>query len=173
MASMNDSSEFLNKSRHPQAVIRKGHQTMLNQQIKKTIIDALMNVVDSAPTNSKKTYEPIFQPGNPYQQLSPKPIFQPGNPYQQLSPKPIFQPENPYTQLANSQTTVSKSSFDIWMNYVFSVLKIAEPYINPYSYLATFNKIQNVSTKVTSDYTNKTLEVCKIILDFARQILSL
>ena len=158
MASMNDSSEFLNKSRHPQAVIRKGHQTMLNQQIKKTIIDALMNVVDSAPTNSKKTYEPIFQPGNPYQQLSPK---------------PIFQPENPYTQLANSQTTVSKSSFDIWMNYVFSVLKIAEPYINPYSYLATFNKIQNVSTKVTSDYTNKTLEVCKIILDFARQILSL
>lgn len=131
---------------------------MLNQQIKKTIIDALMNVVDSAPTNSKKTYEPIFQPGNPYQQLSPK---------------PIFQPENPYTQLANSQTTVSKSSFDIWMNYVFSVLKIAEPYINPYSYLATFNKIQNVSTKVTSDYTNKTLEVCKIILDFARQILSL
>lgn len=158
MASMNDSSEFLNKSRHPQAVIRKGHQTMLNQQIKKTIIDALMNVVDSAPTNSKKPYEPIFQPGNPYQQLSPK---------------PIFQPENPYTQLANSQTTVSKSSFDIWMNYVFSVLKIAEPYINPYSYLATFNKIQNVSLKVNSDYTNKTLEVCKIILDFARQILNL
>lgn len=131
---------------------------MMDHQIKTMIVNAIMNVVDSAPTNSKRPHEPIFQPVNPYQQLSPK---------------PIFQPESPYTQLINSQTTVSKSSFDIWMNYVFSVLKIAEPYINPYLYLATLNGIQNVSTKVNSDYTNKTLEVCKIILDFARQILNL
>lgn len=132
----------------------------MDHQIKKTIVKALMNAVDSAPTNSnsKKMYEPVFQSENPYQKYAPK---------------PIFQPKNPYHEYVNYQITVSKSSFDVWINYIFSVLETTEPYVNPYLYLAILNQIQNIAIQADADYTKKTLEICKIILEFARQILNL
>lgn len=118
----------------------------MDHQIKTMIVDALMKIVDSAPTK---------------------------NPYQQYVTEQLWQTQNPYQANKIQRSTVSKDSFDIWMNYIFSVLKITEQYIDSGLYLSVCNQIQSVALHADIDYTKKTYEICRILLEFARKILYL
>lgn len=121
---------------------------MMDHQIKTMIVDALMKVVDSAPINSQNPYKRYFL-NQPYIQ------------------------ENPYQKLIANQLTVSKSSFDTWKDYALSVLGITEQYINAYLYTTVVNQIQNVVLRTDTDYTEKTTEICRILLELAKRVLYL
>lgn len=114
---------------------------MHNQQIKKTIIDALMRVVDSAPTRSNSQY----------------------NPYQTNSLYGI-ETSKPYE--------ITDESFKIWINYVFSVLNIAAQQVNSNLSYSVNKQIQRILYQEGADNATKTIEICRIILNYARSILN-
>lgn len=117
---------------------------MINQQVKKTMIDALMKVVDSAPTRS-----------NNHQGTYP------------------MQPSYPYYSTQAHQETITTERFNIWIDYVQSVLKITSQQIDMNLYLSVLNNIQNIVFQPGTNYALKTNEICKILLNFAQNILYL
>lgn len=122
---------------------------MLNQQIKKTIVNALMKVVDSAPTRSNSQYKNLYTSGYSYQ------------------------PNMAYKQGYTEQYRVSNEKFKIWIDYVFSVLNIADQHIDSSISYSVRQKIQNIMALNSLDNTSKTIEICKIILDYARSIINM
>ena len=118
---------------------------MLNQQIKKTIIDALMKVVDSAPTRSNSRYN-SYTPGYLYSTSYKTGYIEP--------------------------YTISDESFKVWTNYVFSVLQIAAQQVDPSISYPVYKQIQSIVYLNGSDNASKTLDICRIILDYARNILN-
>lgn len=122
---------------------------MLNQQIKKTIVNALMKVVDSAPTRSNSQYKNLYTSGHSYQT------------------------KMAYNRGYTEQYGVSNEKFKIWIDYVFSVLNIADQQIDSSVSYSVYQKIQNIIALNSLDNTTKTVEICKIILDYARNILNM
>lgn len=106
------------------------NQAKLDPQIKQTVVEALIKVVENAPT--------IISASN-------------GN-------------------LSNS---IAQSRFDIWMNYVNSILRITSRYVDASLCFTVRNNIQNIATQSGLDYATRTNDICQIILDFARKILYL
>lgn len=111
------------------------------ERLKKYIIDALMRVVDSAPTRSNSQY-------NSYQTNA------------------LYRVENskPYE--------ITDESFKIWINYVFSVLNIAAQQVNSNLSYSVNKQIQSILYQNGADNATKTIEICRIILDYARNILN-
>lgn len=67
---------------------------------------------------------------------------------------------------------VTKDNFNIWINYIFSVMKIISSYVDVSGCLLNINSVINQPDS-TSDYSLKVNSICKIILEFARGILYL
>lgn len=103
----------------------------MDSQTKTMIVNALMKIVDEAPT------------------------------------KFIAQ----YTSYPQAYT-VSKERFDIWTNYIFSVMNIISSYVNV---SACLSSIQNVIMQPNSnnEYSLQVNSICQIILKFAQTILYL
>ena len=115
---------------------------MLNQQIKKTIVDALMKVVDSAPTISN-------------------------------SPKLYANDYLTYRQGYAKQYRTSDENFQSWIDYVFSVLKIVAQHIDSNLSYSVYKEIYNIAYRNSVDNASKTIEICRIILDYAHKIVEM
>lgn len=111
----------------------------MNHEIKKIIIDAIMKVVDSAP--SKKNTKL-----NSY---------------------------NPYDYKSTNPFEVTKEEFDIWIDYVLSIIKIASKHIDMNLCLSIQKNINNIVSQQGDDYMTKTNTICQMLLNFARQIINL
>lgn len=102
----------------------------MEHQAKKMIVNALINVVDDAPTSpTSRSY--------------------------QLQQKPYG---------------VTRDSFDIWLQYVYSIMKIISAYVNVDECVADIN---NIVAQQNAGYNMKTISICERILDFAKTVLSL
>lgn len=125
------------------------NQSKLDPQIKQTVVDALIKVVESAPTraiNSPFGYSPYKTPySSPY------------NP-QSITP-------NPYE--------ITQSHFDVWMNYVHSTLRIVSQYIDASLSYTVQKKIQMVVLQPGLNLASKINNICQILLDFARSLINL
>lgn len=102
---------------------------MMNHQVKTMLVDALMKVVDNAPTKSASYSQDI----------------------------PI-------------------ANFNSWINYIYSILKIFADDLNPGDYAMICNNIQNVVNEPYNSgnqmiLRDKTLKICQLVLNFARQVL--
>lgn len=125
------------------------NQPRMDPRIKQTMIDALIKVVESAPTRaigSPFGYSPY---NTPY-----------SSPY---NPQPI--PPNPYE--------ITQSRFDIWLNYVNSTLQITSQYVDPNLCFTVKNNIQMVALQPGLNLATKTNSICQILLDFARSLINL
>lgn len=73
-----------------------------------------------------------------------------------------------YTQIYE----VTRDRFDIWINYIFSVMNIISSYVDV---SGCVSNIRNISMQPNSDneYSIQVNSICKIILEFARSILYL
>ena len=120
----------------------------MNHQTKTMIVDAIMKVVDSAPTKAQYAY-------------------------QQYATEYVNQPGNLYRSNVTYQTGVSKASFDVWMNYIASVLNLVAQHIGSSQQLAVLNHVQNIALQTDIDYNQKTTAICQVLLEFARRILYL
>lgn len=118
---------------------------MLNQQVKKTIIDALMKVVDSAPTRS-----------NYYNNTNPQ-----------------YRTNTIYGQEHAVQYGISNEIFQAWINYVFSVLNITAQHVDSNLSYSVYTQIQNIVCLNSVDNASKTIDVCRIILDYAHKIVEM
>lgn len=67
---------------------------------------------------------------------------------------------------------VTQESFDIWMRYVNSVLKITSQYIDINLIYPLNTQIQNIVMQ-NKDNFSKTNDICDILLNFARTIIYL
>lgn len=68
--------------------------------------------------------------------------------------------------------TVSKERFDLWINYIYSVMKIISSYVDVSMCLSNINKI-TMQPNANNEYSLQVNSICQIILDFARTILNL
>lgn len=78
----------------------------------------------------------------------------------------------PKMQNYNLSIGVSAESFNIWMNYVDSVLQTSSKQVNMNLILAVNNQIKNIVMQ-NNDYTTKTYKICDVLLNFAKNILYL
>lgn len=98
----------------------------MDHQTKMLIVDAITNVVKSAPT--RQNYNPSIG--------------------------------------------VTKESFEIWIRYVNTVLQITSQYLISNLTFTVSSQIQNILTK-NIDYDRKTFDICEILLNFGKFVLSL
>lgn len=98
----------------------------MDHQIKIMIVDAITNVVRSAPT--RRNYNP--------------------------------------------SVGVTKESFEIWIRYVNAVLQITSQHLISNLTFTVNSQIQDILLK-NIDYTTKTFDICEILLNFAKSVLSL
>ena len=127
---------------------------MMDHQIKTMIVNAIMKVVDSAPRQLNI-------------QSSQKRV---GLHY---SPFTSYQFTNPYQSEMLYQTDNYKEHFDVWINYVWSILKTASSHIDSNLYISVQMQIQSILTQPNIDYASKTTAICKTLLDLASRILYL
>lgn len=126
------------------------NQSKLDPQIKQTVVDALIKVVENAPTKVL-----VNSPFGSYPYITPS-----GSPY-----NPLPRSLNPYE--------VTQSRFNIWINYVNSTLQIVSQYVDSSLSFSVQSNIQMIASQSGLDYATKTNNICQIILDFARKILYL
>lgn len=100
----------------------------MEHQTKNMIVNALINVVNDAPTS----------------------------------------PTSRSYQLHQSPYGATKESFEIWIQYVYSVMGIISSYVNVNTCVAN---IQNIAIQENKGYNVKTNSICQIILDFAKTVL--
>lgn len=131
---------------------------MLNPQIKKTIVDALIKVVDSAPNMSNRQYN------SDKSRNYPRNYYQAGGTYR---PGYTYQSDMVY------QSDISNENFEVWINYVFSVLKITAQQINSNLSYTVYQQIQNIVYQNNRNNSSKTIDICRILLDYAQNILKL
>lgn len=67
---------------------------------------------------------------------------------------------------------ISKESFDIWTNYIFSVMKIISSYVDVSICFSNINSII-MQPCPNNEYSSQVNTICHIILDFAQKILYL
>lgn len=131
---------------------------MLNPQIKKTIVDALMKVVDSAPSMSNRQNK-----SNTFRNY-PRNYYQTGERYR---------PGYMYQSDMIHQSDVSNENFEVWINYVLSVLKITAQQVDPNLSYTVYQQVQNIVHQGNSNNSSKTIGICRILLDYAQDILKL
>ena len=106
----------------------------MDYQVKNMIVNALMKIVEDAPTKQDEPY------------------------YVSVSYPKIY--------------GVRKEYFDIWANYIFSVMKIISSYVDVSICLSNINGII-MQPCPNNEYTSQVNAICRIILDFAQKILYL
>ena len=74
----------------------------------------------------------------------------------------------PYSQTNN----ITKERFDIWINYIFSVMKIICSYVDVNACLSSIQNII-IQPNLNNEYSSQVNSICQIILEFARSILYL
>lgn len=130
---------------------------ILNPQIKKTIVDALMQVVDSAPCMTNRQYtSDVFSNYPRYYQA-----------------ERTYSPRSTYNSDKGCLSDVSNENFKIWINYVFSVLNITAQQVDSNLSYLTYSQVQNVVRQVDKSNFSKTTDICSILLEFARKIILL
>lgn len=67
---------------------------------------------------------------------------------------------------------VTKDRFDIWINYIFSVMDIISSYVDVSGCLFKINNV-TMQSNSSNEYFSQVNSICKIILEFARSILYL
>lgn len=67
---------------------------------------------------------------------------------------------------------VNKEIFDIWINYIFSVMQIISSYVDVSVCRSDINSII-MQPNPNNEYTAQVNAICHIILNFARRILYL
>lgn len=79
---------------------------------------------------------------------------------------------NQYAVYSPYQKTydITKEQFDIWINYVYSILKIISSYVDVNTCLS---HISNIIADPYDAYASKINTICQKILDFARTIISM
>lgn len=77
-------------------------------------------------------------------------------------------PIAPYTQPYG----VTKERFDIWVNYIFSVMSIISSYVDVSNCLLAINNVTK-EPNFNNEYSLQVNSICKIILEFARSVLNL
>ena len=132
---------------------------MLNPQIKKTIINALMKVIDSAPNMPNKQYNSYMSNYYPQDLYQTKETY--GHKYTYQSD--MIYPSN----------NVTNESFEIWINYVFSVLKITAQQIDSNISYDVYQQIKTIVSQNNEDNSSKTINICRIILNYAQNILNM
>lgn len=79
----------------------------------------------------------------------------------------------PYTLQPNPYV-ISKERFDIWTNYIFSVLQIISSYVDISICVTNINSIiMQPKLNDKYEYAAQVNSICHIILDFAQKILYL
>lgn len=116
-------------------------KSKLDSQIKKTIVEALIKVVENAPTRPTNLNYGYSNYNNSF------PNF---NPYQ-----------------------VTQSRFNVWIDYVHSILRLTSQYVDANLCFSVQSNIQSIVMQPTSDYNSKTNNICQLILDFAQSIIQL
>ena len=67
---------------------------------------------------------------------------------------------------------VTKERFDIWVKYIFSIMKIISSYVDVSICLSNINVII-MQPNSNNEYASQVNAICRVILDFARTILYL
>lgn len=67
---------------------------------------------------------------------------------------------------------VTKERFDIWVNYIFSIMQIISSYVDVNICLSNINVII-MQPNTNNEYASQVNAICRVILDFARIILYL
>ena len=104
----------------------------MDYQVKNMIVNALMKIVEDAPTKHDVHYY-------------------------------ISYPEN---------YGINKESFDIWTNYIFSVMKIISSYVDVSICLSNISSII-MQPCPNNEYSAQVNTICHIILNFAKKVLYL
>lgn len=131
---------------------------MLNSRIKKTIVDALMKVVDSAPNVSNIQYNP-----DKYRDYAMN-YYQSGGTYK---PGYTYQSDMLY------QSDISNENFEVWINYVFSVLGITARQVDSKLSYTVYQQIQTILCQGDRNNFSKTNDICRALLNYAQNILKL
>lgn len=118
----------------------------MNHQIKTTIVEALMKVVESAPTRAIQQHQ-----------------------YYQMGYQQAYQSDMMYQTMVG----VSAESFGAWIEYVRSVLAAVEPYVDDYSLQMLNNRIITVVAQPENGYEFKTNTICQMILEYARNVVKM
>lgn len=77
-----------------------------------------------------------------------------------------------YQYTTYPQNYITKERFDIWVNYIFSVMKIISSYVDVNECLSSINKVI-MQPNLNNEYSSQVNSICQIILNFARSILYL
>lgn len=72
----------------------------------------------------------------------------------------------------NIELNVTQDEFNVWVDYMFSTLKIVSQHIEAYVYETARNQIQRIIENSDTLLANKILEIDKILLNLARNIVN-
>ena len=131
----------------------------MDQETKQMVIDAIIKVVNDAPTQPKKNGIPPIVAG----EIGAMAAL--SFPLSTLSLVPLAA-----AYMAGKENDISQKTFDLWTKYVFSILEIISRYVNVMPCLSNINDILN---KKNTSYAIQTNEICKVLLNFARSVLNM
>ena len=131
----------------------------MEQHTKQMVIDALIKVVNDAPTQpTKDGISPLIAGGIGVAATISFPLIA------------SFLVPSVATYMAGKKNDISQNTFDIWTKYMFSILEIISRYVNVEPCLLRINGILN---QKSMSYAKQTNEICKVLLDFARSVLNM
>lgn len=131
----------------------------MDQETKQMVVDALIKVVNDAPTQPMKDGIPPTVAG----EIGAMAAF--SFPLSTLSLAPLVA-----ACMAGKENDISPNTFNLWIKYVFSILEIISRYVNVMPCLSSINGILN---QKSMSYAKQTNEICKVLLDFARSVLNM
>lgn len=72
----------------------------------------------------------------------------------------------------NIELNVTQDEFNVWIDYMFSTLKIISKYIEAYVYETARNQIQGIIEDSQTILANKVLEIDQVLLNLAKNIVN-
>ena len=131
----------------------------MEQDTKQMVIDALIKVVNDAPTQPTK---------NGSSSMAAEAI----DPMAALS-FPLgtsFLVSLAAAYMERKKNDISQNTFNLWTKYMFSILEIISQYVNVELCHLSINGILN---QKNMSYAKQTNEICKVLLCFARSVLNM
>lgn len=146
----------------------------MDNEIKKMLVNALVEVVDSAPLRNNGNSN--YLKGSKF--ISTKKGIgiaqRKGTEYiiVKVIPKSTLNP-NHEKKTSRLGSVNREKEFKTWMGYVNKTMHTTSRYVNKNIFDSAQKNIQEIVKKPEQNYATKTNDVCKVVLEYARNIADL
>ena len=147
---------------------------MIDREIKKMLVNALVEVVDSAPLRKNRRSNRLKK------SKSVRDQNRIGMPQKKWTESMIvgMVPKSTLNltygnNIIGLRRVNREKEFETWMGYVNKTLNTTSRYVNKSIFDSAEKNIYEIASKPEQDYDAKTNDVCKVVLEYAKNIADL